>query len=67
MNKSDVKIGVRVVYARGSKGPLIGHKGIIDYEFIPNEYGLLMVKFDDGNSYPCDCEYEVVESLELKQ
>jgi len=53
MNKSDVKIGVRVVYARGAKGPLIGHKGIIDSEMDPDEWGIVMVKFDDGNISPC--------------
>ena len=64
MNQSEVKIGVRVVYARGAKGPLIGKCGTIDSEWEPYEYGIVMVKFDDGNSYPCFYKnLDVIKSL----
>jgi ribosomal protein S4E len=55
MNLEDAKIGTRVVYARGSNGPLIGKSGTIVSEGYSREgqYRLIMVKFDDGNTYHC--------------
>lgn len=46
-----MKIGGRVIYARGAKGTLIGQSGYIESE--PDDHNIVMVKFDSGNSYPC--------------
>lgn len=48
------KIGTKIIYARGAKGPLIGQVGYVETE--PDAHNIVMVKFStfgDGASYPC--------------
>ena len=44
--------GIRVVYARGAKGPLIGKQGTI-VSTVPDEDGIVMVDFDSFGESPC--------------
>jgi hypothetical protein len=63
MKLKDCKGGMRVVYARGAKGPLIGKLGTVINVFVEeNEiFGIVSVKFDkNGHIYPC-----WVDSLDL--
>jgi|GEM_PF-4865824 hypothetical protein len=53
MELSEIKIGVRVVYARGAKEPLIGELGTIVTEYDPNEFGIIMIDFDNYGHSPC--------------
>lgn len=49
--ESMIKMGSYIKYARGAKGTLIGQCGYVESEV--DDQGIVMVKFDSGNSYPC--------------
>lgn len=60
MNKEEAKVGTKVIYSLGTKGSLFGHKGVIMTSLDMD--GLVMVAFEDGNTYPC--YYNNLDKLE---
>jgi ribosomal protein L35AE/L33A len=57
MKLEDCKEDMRVVYARGVVGPLIGKLGTVVKVF-QGDNGIVRVKFDkNGNTYPCDVSH----------
>jgi hypothetical protein len=53
MKDSIFRVGDRVVYARGAKGPLVGKKGTIIRVWKEWKYPFAQVDFDNGSSSPC--------------